>query len=439
MTVVKGDVFYSDSDSDDDDVDRYVFLARQPAPAPAAGRHADDDRGVSSENDGGGDDDGESTADGGEPERGGGMRKRKPLSRREILDAASPPPPKKKKKAGVELIAPPLAQATPPPSYSGSETESDSAPSPCGVRAAGESGSEGSHGTNEHHRAPGIGIGGEAKNATKKKMKRGACVKRRRGLGCDDEDGDPAVTAAAAAKAGDAPPAATSKRFVCSLCERSFDSYRALGGHVLGHRKKAKIATAAAAACLDDVGDAGGGVIGNCKDESAVVEASQETTGGGISLHVHKMAAAAARHGKADGGGGDRKFKTVHHDVAEHREDVGSGGHDDDANGNASFHNKGNAIAGASGKDFKTLASGSDGNVSKTMMYKCKVCGAECSTGRALGGHMRKHRKPPALVGGGGEGRSSASPPTDDDCQIPLARMFGAETGLQRENKIGWV
>ncbi|CAL4918534.1 unnamed protein product [Urochloa decumbens] len=422
MMVVKGDVYYSDSDSDDDDVDRYVFLARQPAPAPAAGRHAEDDRGASSVNDGG-DDDGDATADEGEPKRGGVRRKKMPLGRREILDAAPPPPKKKKKNAGVELIAP-------PPSGSGSETESESAPSPCGVRAE-ESGSEGSHGTkaHEHHRAP--GIGGEAKNAIKKK-KQSACVKRRRGPGCNDEDGDRAVTAAA--KAGDAPPAATSKRFVCNLCERCFDSYRALGGHVLGHRKKARIAIAAAAACLDDVKDAGGGVIGNCKDENAAVEASQEThTSGGITLHVHKMAAAAARHGKANGGGGgDRKFKT-HLDVAEHREDVGSGGHDD-ANGN-----KGNAIA-ASGKGFKTLASGSDGNVSKTMtVYKCKVCGVECPTGRALGGHMRKHRKPPALVGGGGEGRSSASPPTDDDCQIPLARMFGAETGLQIENKIGWV
>ncbi|CAN6281801.1 unnamed protein product [Urochloa humidicola] len=457
MMVVKGDVYYSDSDSDDDDdVDRYVFLARQPAPPPppAAGRLAEEDRGADFENDDG-DDDGDATADEGEgePERGGGRKRRKrPLGRREILDDAPPPPPKKKKKAGVEVIAPPLPQ-TRPSSGSWSETESDSAASPCGMRA-GESGSEGSHGTKVHEHYPHPGRGGEAMNATKKK-KRGACAKRTRGPGCKEEDGDRAVTAAAAVMAG-VPPAATSGRFLCNLCERCFDSYQALGGHVLGHRKKAKIAIAAAAACLD-VEDADG--ARDCNEEDGVVEANEVTTASSIALQLHKMAAAAARHGKANGRGAgrDAKIKAVD-DVAEHRdEDVDSGGHDD-ANGDANFSNRSKDFAngGNSRSNGKTgIGAGipnkkivvgtchegdnnGDGNVSKTV-YKCKVCGMECPTGCALGGHMRKHRKPPTLVGSDGDGRSSASPPTDDDCHIPLARMFGAETGLQRENKIGWV
>ncbi|RLN39832.1 hypothetical protein C2845_PM01G31540 [Panicum miliaceum] len=409
MVVVEGDVYCSDSDSDDDDVDRFVFLARQPA--PAAGHHAEEDRGASSANDD--DDDDDATADEEESERGGGRRKRRDL--REILDDAPPPPPKK---ARVELIAiaPPLAR-TPQ--------------------------REGSHGKAAHeHRAR--GRGGESKNAIKKKW--GACGKRRRSPGCE-EDGDRESrgAVAAAAEAG-ASPAATSGRFLCNLCERCFDSHQALGGHVLGHRKKAKIAIAAAAS-LDDIDDAGG--VGNCKDETAVVEANEETASG--IAQTDKMATVAPRRGKANGGGGCHgKIKTVA-DVAEHRKGVDSRGHEH-VNGDADLVNKGNAL---SGDDFtngnsrthdKTAIIGAeipnqkvvvgtchggangDGNV-RTTMYKVQ--------GHALGGHMRKHRKRPPLCGGG-EGRSP-SPATDDDCQIPLARMFGAEAGLQRENKIGLV
>ncbi|PUZ37489.1 hypothetical protein GQ55_9G123900 [Panicum hallii var. hallii] len=440
MVVVEGEVYRSDSDSDDDDVDRFVFLARQPAPVP--GRHAEDDRGASSANDDD-DDDGDATADE-DSERDGGRRKR-PLGR-EILDDAPPPPPPKKARVKLIAIAPPLART--PPSGSESETESDSAPLPCDVRARG-SGSEESHGKAAHeHRAR--GRGGEAKNAIKKK--RGACGKRGRGPG-REEDGDPESrgAVAAAAKAG-ASPAATSGSFLCNLCERCFDSHQALGGHVLGHRKKTKIAIAAAAS-LDDIDDADG--VGNCKDETAVVEVNEETASG--IAQTDKMAAVAARRGKANGGC-HGKIKTVA-DVADHRRGVDSRAHEH-VNGNADLVNKGSAV---SGDDFtngnstthdKTDTIGAeipnqkvvagtchggangDGNV-RTTMYKCKVCGTECLTGRALGGHMRKHRKRPPL-GGGGEGRSP-SPATDNDCQIPLARMFGAEAGLQRENKIGLV
>ncbi|OEL24600.1 hypothetical protein BAE44_0014381 [Dichanthelium oligosanthes] len=450
MVVVEGDEYHSDSDSGDDNVDRFVFLKRQPVPA---GHHEEDDRGASSasedddkaEDDR--DDDGDETGDDeGESERGGGRRKR-PLQ--EIVNDGPPPP----KKARIELIA--IAK---PPSGSESETESDSAPLPCDV-PAGESGGEGSHGmAHEHHRAP--GRGGEAKNATKKK--RTVCGKRRRSPGCE-EDGDReprrAVAAAAAAKTG-ALPAATSCRFVCNLCERCFGSHQALRGHVLGHRKKAKIAIAAAASL--DVDD-GCGIIGNCKEETVVAEVNEETANG--VAQADKMAVVAARHGKANGGGGscDEKIKTID-DVAEHCEDVDSDGHED-ANGNAGFGHKGNGIA-ASSHGFAngnsssnenteigaaipsrktnrkavvgTCHEGANGNSNVIRMgYKCKVCGTEKPTGRALGGHMRKHRKRSPIGGGdGGEGRS-ASPATDADCQISLARLFHAENGLQRENTIG--
>jgi len=443
--VVEGDVYCSDSDSDDDDVDRFVFLARQP------GRRAEDDRGASSENEDEGGDDDDDDGDAMEDEedyseRGGAGRKR-PLGR-EILDGA--PPPTKKARVGVIAVAPAVART--PPSGSELEAESESAPSPCDVRAGG-SGSEGSHGKAAHeHRAR--RRGGESKNAVKKKQGRGP--------GCE-EDGERGsrLDLTAAAKTAGASPAATSGRFLCNLCERCFESHQALGGHVLGHRKKARIAIAAAASLDDDVGEAGR--IGNCKDENgtAVVEVNEETASG--IAQGDKMAAVAARRGKDNGaGGGHGKIKTIVADVAEHRKGVDSRGHEH-VNGNADLVSKGNAVSGDEFANGNSRTHGKtgigaaipnqkvvagtchddgargDGNVRTTTMYKCKVCGTECLTGRALGGHMRKHRKrPPLGGGGGGEGRSP-SPATDDDCQIPLARMFGPEAGLQRQNKIGQV
>jgi hypothetical protein len=440
VVVVEGEVCYSDSDSDDDDVDRYVFLARQPAPA-AGHRHAEDDRGASSVNDEeeDNDGDGEATADEEEPERGGGRRrKRRPLGR-EILDDGAPPPPSPPKKARpVELIAPPIAHT--PPSGSGSETESDSAALPCVDARAGESGSEGSHDHEKKvHRGSAPGRRGEAKNA-----KRVTCGKRGRDPGCE-ADGDRVVTVAA--KAG-APPAATSGRFLCNMCERCFGSYQALGGHVLGHRKKARIAIAAATG-LDDVGDAGG-VIGNCKEETAVVEANNNGAASGIALQEDKMVAVAVRRGKANGSGGGGchdKMKTVY-GVAEHRDDDVAFGNEGDgisvsshglitSNGGNSRSNGRKGI-GAAVPNQKVIAgschegataNGDVDGVRRTTLYKCKVCGTECPTGRALGGHMRKHLKRPPLGGGREDGRSP-SPTTDDDCQIPLARLFAAENTI---------
>jgi hypothetical protein len=454
VVVEEQDYYYSDSDSDDEDVDRYVFLARQPAPQ---GRHAeDDDRDASSANDddddGGGDD---GTA--GEEESEGGVRKTKKRPLREILGDDAPPP---TKKARLELIiASPLAAQTAP---SGSESNLASSP------RAGESGSEGSHEKAHEHRAPTPRKQGEAKNATKKK--RGACGKRSRSPD-GEADGDRDDVAAAAAKTAGASSGATatSGRFPCSLCDRCFDSHQALGGHVLGHRKRTKIAIATGA--ILDADDAG--------EESAAVEAIEEAAKSIAQADGKELV--AARRGKANGDDSSDEGKTVDDAAERGDEDVDRARHNrqrkvhgkgnsgvgepvfagshDDANGDGGFDNKCNPI-GVSAHGFTNGGSRTDGkmdigtassnrkvggagtchegangngNVCRTR-YKCKVCGTECLTGRALGGHMRKHWKRPPAGGGGGVGEErSPSPATDDDCQIPLAQLFGAETCLQRE------
>ncbi|KAF8681888.1 hypothetical protein HU200_045336 [Digitaria exilis] len=451
MVVVQGDEYYSDTDSDDD-VDRYVFLARHPPP-PAARHAEDDDRGASSENHDDDDDDGDATEeDEKEPERGRGVKRTKVNPLREISDDDDvPPPPPKKKARVVELTAPPFVRTQ---LMSNSGSESDSAPSPFGVRAEGESGSEGSHhekAHQEHRRDPG-----------NRKRGGGVCGKRRRrGPGCEEGgDRESHVAAAAAAKivanSGALPATVTSGRFLCPECERCFDNHRALGGHVLGHRKKEKIAIAAAAAATNLYLDDAGGGAGDYREETtAVAKVNGEETANGTAQADMMGVVVAARRGKGIGRHG--KIKIVDW-IAENRDEDVDDDHVND--GNPGFGNKqGNAKAVSGGRDFtngsyrsndkvgigaaipsKVVvvgachegANGGDGNVScRTTLYKCKVCGAECTTGRALGGHMRKHRKRPPPPGGE-EGRSP-SPPTDDDYQMTLARLFGAE------NKIGLV
>jgi len=441
VAIEEQDDYYSDSDSDDEDVDRYVFLARQPA--PPAGRHAeDDDRDASSASD---DDDGDGTA--GEEESEGGVRKttkKRPLGREILADGDAPPP---TKKARLELIiASPLAAQTPP-----SGSESSSSP------RTGESGSEGSHEKAHERRAP--KEKGEAKNATKKK--RAACGKRSRSSGGEaDGDRDDVAAAAAAKTAGASSGAtATSGRFPCSLCDRCFDSHQALGGHVLGHRKRTKIAIAAGA--ILDVVDVAG-------EESAAVEVTEEAAKSIV--QADKKDLVAARRGKANGDGSSSDEGNTVDDAAEHgnedvdrarhkrqrkvhgkgngggvRDPVFAGSHDD-ANGDDAFGVSGHGFKdgnsrsddgkidiGKASPNRKVVGAGTchegangNGNVCRTR-YKCKVCGTECLTGRALGGHMRKHRKR-ALVGGGGGGEDrSPSPASDDDCQIPLAQLFGAD------------
>ncbi|KAL6637656.1 hypothetical protein ACP70R_025228 [Stipagrostis hirtigluma subsp. patula] len=393
--MVSGEDYYYDSDSDsDDDVDRYVFLARQPAPAR---RHA------SSDDDG----DDDVTADEGD---GGGRRGRKrPL--REGFDA--PPPSSKSKKARFDPIAPPLAPAL----GSGSESASslsgvrdrEEAPARCVATAHGEGA---------------LRSEGETKKRTRKQ---GVCGKRSRGPE-SKEDGDrepiPAVTVAAA-KTGTS-SAASSGQFLCNLCDRCFDSHQALGGHVLGHRKKAKIALAAAAASHAAAAD-----ISNCKELMAVLAVSQEAAD--AIGHAGKMVVddIEARQDDVDSSGHSKAEKASvapeDHNGADgdgssgdSRETVIGANHEG-GNGNYGIGSETTAIV-VSGHGFTN----GNGNVCR-MQYKCKVCGTECPTGRALGGHMRKHRKMPAR-GGDGDGEGTK----DRESQTPIARLFGKEICLQR-------
>ncbi|WVZ60174.1 hypothetical protein U9M48_010227 [Paspalum notatum var. saurae] len=449
--LIEEDYYYHSSDSDDeDDVDRYVFLARQPAPA---GTHAEDDLDVNSAND---DDDGDGADDadatvGGEESEGGVAGKKKKKKKRpppEISDDA-PPPPKKARR--LELIVTSPEAQTPP---SGSESSDSAAASPRGARA-GEAWSKGSHEKAHEHRAQ--------REEGEAKKKRGACGKRTSGQSCEvDGDREPPRAVRATAKTG------TPGRFLCHLCERCFESHQALGGHVLGHRKKAKIAVAMAGAASPDVEDACG--IGKSKEETAAAAVAVAVAVGKEDAMADKKAAVAARRGKANGKGGSDGEKTFE-DVAEHGdEDVDRGGHrmvhggkgndgidepvfagSQDANANGGFGNKRSPIAvsshgfasgnsrgdrtmdiGAASPNQKVVVGtetdheGANGNsnVCRTL-YKCKVCDTECLTGRALGGHMRKHRKPPP-----------PPPPilvTEEDCQIPLAQLL---TSLQREDEV---
>lgn len=381
MVVGEQDYYYSSSDSDDEDVSRYVFLARQPVPV---GRHhpEEDDRDASFAND---DDDGgggDGTA--GEEESEGGVckRKKRPVLEK-ILDDDAPPP---TKKVQVELIiASPLATQTPP---SGSESSNLASPP-----LAGESGSEESHEKAHEHRPP--REQGRAKNATKKQ--RGACGKRGRSSGCDvDGDRDAHRRAVAVAGKTGASSGATSGRltFTCSLCDRCFDSHQALGGHVLGHhRKRAKIAIAA-------------GAVHDVVDDKV--------------------------HGKGKGGVGEPVFAGSH-DIAVssgHGFTYGNSRSDKKMDIGTASPNRKIVVAGTCREGANGNGNG-NGDGCRTR-YKCKVCGTECLTGRALGGHMGKHQKR-LPVGGGGKADRSPSPATRTTTARPLAQLFGAETRLQRE------
>ncbi|KAJ1294053.1 hypothetical protein BS78_01G116700 [Paspalum vaginatum] len=437
--MVIEEVDYHSSDSDgEDDVDRYVFLARRPA---TAGTHDEDDRDVSSANDDGGDDgaDADATVGGEESEGGVGGEKKKKRHPPEISDDAPPPPTKARR---LELIfTSPLAPAPP----SGSES-SDSAASPRGAR----SGSEGSHEKAHEHRAP--REEGEAKNTTKKK--RGACGKQTRGPSFE-VDGDREPPRATAKAGASAAARGAPGRFLCHLCERCFESHQALGGHVLGHRKKAKIAIIAGAAS-PDVEDVCG--IGSSKEETFAVAMGKKAA------KADKKGVVAARRGKANGKGNSDEEKTID-DVAEHGdEDVDRGGHrmgnggigdpvfagSQDASANGGFGNEHIPITVSShgfadgnsrgcrkvdiGAASQNEGANGNSNVCRAL-YKCRVCDTECLTGRALGGHMRKHRKRSPLGGGCGEGKPPPPPipVTEEDCQIPLAQLL---TSLQREDKV---
>ncbi|KAK3146389.1 hypothetical protein QOZ80_3BG0265480 [Eleusine coracana subsp. coracana] len=467
MAVGEDYHYYSNSDSDDDDVDRYVFLARQPA--PPARRHDEGD--ATSD-----DDDDDATEDERVLVDGGRIRGKKPL-------LMSSPPKNNSTKARRLGVIIALPAEAPTPTSSPDRTASSSSSPRGGVRVR-ESSSDSEETHEDAHPDPTKGKGNKSIIKTKKPIG-GACGKRKRTTspGCDEEVDQleprhDAMMMTAAASVG---------RFPCNQCDRCFYSYQALGGHVLGHQKKARIAAANAAAAAS-LGGAGG--PGNCsKAEVAAVELDHERVNKGDGYAAERKTSVATPC--ANGSCHEKKAIDNDDDAACHEDNVYRGRHrklkkkkkkrpstitaedhmgayngngsidsmrtsmfaaihegvnDHDRNRekapSRSFHRLNEEMTIGAGRSHddtdaknKKGARKEDGaaignsNVEacRTQLYKCKVCGMECPTGRALGGHMRKHRKLPAQ---GADGAERPAPATMDAAsRVPVPRQFGA-TGL---------
>jgi hypothetical protein len=435
------------SSSDDDDVDRYVFLARQPQPPRS---HAEEE--ASDE-----DDEDDETKDERVEEDGGRRGMKRPL--REVVSSDASPSPKRAR-LGMIIAPPPLASHKTQTSSSTEDDQMVSFSPRGGVRDRESSGSDE---TREDERSD--PRRGKAKNTTTKLVV-GLCGKRERNSpGCEEVDQEQRRDVTKAAKTS--PPSAG--RFPCSLCDRCFASYQALGGHVLGHQKKARIAaTAAAAASLHDAGGRG-----NCREEivvAAEVELDHDDANGTGHVKqktsIHDVDDAACREDVDRDGHMKLKPKKKKPSVVAEEHHMGAHGNGEtdmrasvftasvegvnDHDGNrekassrssrngreetaigATGHNDAgvkNKKATAAGSPRKDAANGTSNvaDACRAQHYKCKVCCIECPTGRALGGHMRKHRKQPAQ-GADGDGRPAA----DGDSMIPLSRQFGV-TGSQR-------
>lgn len=443
VAVVGEDYPYcSDSDSDDDDdVDRYVFLARQPAPpvdrddaeadAGAEGTGCckrkrrvvdddDDDDGFSprqpalldgsggqaaeeEEDDEGSSDDDDAMAPRGEAGGGGRGRGVGKVSR--------------KKARLVDLIRSPLL----PAELDGSDKAAP--PPPRGV--CPKKIAVVVQAKNRKRRR--FVDGGEEQEPQPQPPVRG---KRSRGPDLEASEGLQTASAAAAAAAAEAAERA-SKRFVCSICGRCFGSHQALGGHVLGHKKKAKNAAIAAAAR-----DATTTAV-----TEAVAPASQRQSFFAADINGQDERG-------CDGAEGSRydddeeKSPVVVDDVAAcHDADVDeSRGHGKaesasaiDAGGDAGN----NKVAHGDGEENDKIAgvvvaSSHDGDSDvgkmKIVQHKCDECGKVCLTGQALGGHMSKHRRTRPAANGG-EGPATA---TVADGGAQTVRLIGDDVCLQR-------
>ncbi|KAF0887849.1 hypothetical protein E2562_004059 [Oryza meyeriana var. granulata] len=183
---------------DDDGGDGDVFLPRQPVLLDGGGQ-AEENGDESS------DDEEDDAMPGGEAGGGGGIWM--------IVDA----PLSCKKARLVNLIKSP---PPPPP------------PPPCSVRHKKIGSEEAVQEKNNKGRR--FVDGGELK------LRPAVRGKKSRGPGREASDGSHPA-------ADQQEPEGASKRFICNICGRCFGSYQALGGHVLGHKKKAKKAAIAAA------------------------------------------------------------------------------------------------------------------------------------------------------------------------------------------------
>ncbi|KAL6010137.1 hypothetical protein ACLOJK_000568, partial [Asimina triloba] len=73
----------------------------------------------------------------------------------------------------------------------------------------------------------------------------------------------------------------------------------------------------------------------------------------------------------------------------------------------------------------------------KSRMHECSICGAEFSSGQALGGHMRRHRTTVADVGKGRKERSIMSldlnlPAPEDDSHLSKSLVFAASAMVRK-------
>jgi hypothetical protein len=420
--AVGEDYYYSSDDSDDDDVDRYVFLARQPQPPRS---HAEEE--ASDE-----DDDDDETEDE-RVEDGGRRGMKRPLRAEAVSSDASPS--LKKARLGMIIAPPPLASHKTRTSSSTEDQMVSSSPRG-GVRDRESSGSAETREDDERSDPR----RGKAKDTTTKLVV-GLCGKRN-SLGREEVDQEQRRDVTKAAKTSPY----SARRFPCSLCDRCFASYQALGGHVLGHQKKARIAaTALAAASLHDAGGRG-----NCREEIVVaveVELDHDDANGTGHVKQKTYVDKKSVHDiDRDGHMKPKPKKKKPYVVAEEHHMGAHGDGETDmrasvftaslAGVNGHDGNKGKASSrsshtGHNDADVKNKKGDVNGTSNVTdacraQHYKCKVCGIECPTGRALGGHMRKHRKQPAQ-GADGDGR----PVADGDSMIPLSRQFGV-TGSQR-------
>ncbi|KAM3310585.1 hypothetical protein ACQJBY_031338 [Aegilops geniculata] len=316
---------------------------------------------------------------------GGGGRKRR---LREMLLADDPPVAAKDKEARLGLAAPRVASST-----------------------GEESGNEGS--------SPERGDLSDLGKKNKKRRGHGVEPKEQRAVRGKGSSGGPQHRDVTAEQKTPvlAAAAAAPRRFLCSMCGRCFGSHQALGGHVhLGHRKKAKDAIAAAASPED----AAGGGNGDRGVKPATV--GQEAADGN------------AAHGEDKAAVGN---KTV--DFAAHHQDVDTRSFNISEEMFAGAANHGGH--GGDGVVEEVEEAGGNGSLAAAVgrphgkVHRCEVCGKECLSGQALGGHMRKHRKQSPPDDGGKERRGS--PELD---WIPTQRAAVTTGGQpQRERELGWI
>uniref|UniRef100_A0A0E0KHT5 C2H2-type domain-containing protein n=1 Tax=Oryza punctata TaxID=4537 RepID=A0A0E0KHT5_ORYPU len=446
VAVVGEDYPYcSDSDSaDDDDVDRYVFLARQPAPpvdrddadadeekgevqdhgAEGTGCCNDDDgfsprqpalldgsgsqEAAEEDDDKGSSDDDDAIAPGGEAGGGGGRG----------IGKAMDAPVSRKKARLVDLIRSPLVSAE----LDGSDKAAP--PPPRGVCPKK--------------------IAVQAKNRKRRRFvdtgeeqEPRPLVRGKRSMVPDLEESEGLKPAATTAATEEAELEEASKRFVCSICGRFFGSHQALGGHVLGHKKKAKNA-AIAAACAAAARDATTAVT------VAVAPARQRQDFFADINEQDERGCDGAEGSRYD----DEKNAIVDDVAACQCHDTAvdeSRGHGKAETASAidACADADNKVAHGDGEENDKIAGvvasshNGDSDVGKTkmMQHKCEECGKVCLTGQALGGHMSKHRRTRSAANVG-DGPSTA---TVADGGAQTVRLIGDDVCLQRALAIAGV